>query len=142
MPLQQAYTCLSSCSCTFLENRLEECDSNENLATGISFTTKFLNQAGALIHIYTDGSVLVTHGGMPIQHSASHFRRYVRKLLNPLLLTLPDDPVYWMSMLLCTNSILEYITNAHTTTQSRLASGKLKIRKASFLTCSNQVVMR
>lgn len=30
---------------------------------GISFTTKFLNQAGALVHIYTDGSVLVTHGG-------------------------------------------------------------------------------
>ncbi|KAJ8045585.1 Xanthine dehydrogenase/oxidase [Holothuria leucospilota] len=31
---------------------------------GISFTTKFLNQAGALVHIYTDGSVLVTHGGI------------------------------------------------------------------------------
>ena len=30
---------------------------------GISFTTKFLNQAGALVHVYTDGSVLVTHGG-------------------------------------------------------------------------------
>ena len=32
---------------------------------GISFTTKFLNQAGALVHIYqADGSVLVTHGGV------------------------------------------------------------------------------
>ncbi|KAL3157593.1 hypothetical protein ABBQ32_012044 [Trebouxia sp. C0010 RCD-2024] len=31
---------------------------------GISFTTKFLNQAGALVHIYTDGTVLVTHGGV------------------------------------------------------------------------------
>ncbi len=30
---------------------------------GISFTTIFLNQAGALINIYTDGSVLVNHGG-------------------------------------------------------------------------------
>ena len=30
---------------------------------GISFTTSFLNQAGALVHIYTDGSVLVNHGG-------------------------------------------------------------------------------
>ncbi|MGH0121086.1 UNVERIFIED_CONTAM: hypothetical protein FKN15_070755, partial [Acipenser sinensis] len=30
---------------------------------GISFTASFLNQAGALIHIYTDGSVLLTHGG-------------------------------------------------------------------------------
>nr|XP_030713872.1 xanthine dehydrogenase/oxidase isoform X1 [Globicephala melas] len=30
---------------------------------GISFTVPFLNQAGALIHVYTDGSVLVSHGG-------------------------------------------------------------------------------
>nr|XP_021506880.1 xanthine dehydrogenase/oxidase isoform X2 [Meriones unguiculatus] len=30
---------------------------------GISFTLPFLNQAGALIHVYTDGSVLLTHGG-------------------------------------------------------------------------------
>ncbi|XP_046887432.1 xanthine dehydrogenase/oxidase [Hypomesus transpacificus] len=30
---------------------------------GISFTALFLNQAGALIHVYTDGSVLLTHGG-------------------------------------------------------------------------------
>lgn len=31
---------------------------------GISFTTTFLNQAGALIHVYTDGSVQVNHGGI------------------------------------------------------------------------------
>lgn len=30
---------------------------------GISFTTSFLNQAGALIHLYADGSVLLNHGG-------------------------------------------------------------------------------
>lgn len=30
---------------------------------GISFTTAFLNQAGALVHIYKDGSVQVNHGG-------------------------------------------------------------------------------
>ena len=30
---------------------------------GISFTAIFLNQAGALVHIYHDGSVLVAHGG-------------------------------------------------------------------------------
>ncbi len=30
---------------------------------GISFTTAFLNQAGALVNIYTDGTVLVNHGG-------------------------------------------------------------------------------
>ena len=31
---------------------------------GISFTATFLNQAGALVHIYRDGSVLVAHGGV------------------------------------------------------------------------------
>ena len=30
---------------------------------GISFTAKFLNQAGALLHIYTDGSMQINHGG-------------------------------------------------------------------------------
>ena len=30
---------------------------------GISFTTSFLNQAGALVHIYKDGTILVNHGG-------------------------------------------------------------------------------
>jgi len=31
---------------------------------GISFTNVILNQAGALVHIYTDGTCLVTHGGV------------------------------------------------------------------------------
>lgn len=30
---------------------------------GIAFTALFLNQAGALIHIYSDGSILLSHGG-------------------------------------------------------------------------------
>ncbi len=30
---------------------------------GISFTTTHLNQAGALVNIYTDGTILVNHGG-------------------------------------------------------------------------------
>jgi xanthine dehydrogenase large subunit len=30
---------------------------------GISFTTTFLNQAGALVHVYADGSIQVNHGG-------------------------------------------------------------------------------
>ena len=30
---------------------------------GISFTLKHLNQAGALIHVYQDGSIHVNHGG-------------------------------------------------------------------------------
>ena len=31
---------------------------------GISFTTTHLNQAGALIHVYTDGSIHLNHGGV------------------------------------------------------------------------------
>ncbi|KAA0058344.1 xanthine dehydrogenase 1-like isoform X2 [Cucumis melo var. makuwa] len=31
---------------------------------GISFTLKLMNQEGALVHVYTDGTVLVTHGGV------------------------------------------------------------------------------
>jgi xanthine dehydrogenase large subunit len=31
---------------------------------GISFTTTFLNQAGALVNIYQDGTLLVNHGGI------------------------------------------------------------------------------
>ncbi|CAF3626478.1 unnamed protein product [Rotaria socialis] len=31
---------------------------------GIGFLLRFLNQAGALVHIYKDGSVLVSHGGI------------------------------------------------------------------------------
>ncbi len=34
------------------------------LKFGISFTTTFLNQAGALVHLYTDGSVEVTTGAV------------------------------------------------------------------------------
>jgi xanthine dehydrogenase large subunit len=30
---------------------------------GISFTTTFFNQAGALVLVYRDGSVQVNHGG-------------------------------------------------------------------------------
>ncbi|MDQ0324973.1 xanthine dehydrogenase large subunit [Rhodopseudomonas julia] len=30
---------------------------------GISFTTRHLNQAGALVHVYKDGSVMLNHGG-------------------------------------------------------------------------------
>jgi Xanthine dehydrogenase, molybdopterin-binding subunit B len=30
---------------------------------GIAFNVTHFNQAGALVHIYTDGSVLVNHGG-------------------------------------------------------------------------------
>ena len=30
---------------------------------GINFTAKFMNQGGALVHLYTDGTLLISHGG-------------------------------------------------------------------------------
>ena len=30
----------------------------------LAFGVRHLNQAGALLHVYTDGSVLLTHGGI------------------------------------------------------------------------------
>lgn len=33
---------------------------------GVSFTLQLLNQGGALVHIYQDGTVLVTHGGVEV----------------------------------------------------------------------------
>ena len=33
------------------------------LKFGISFNVKHFNQAGALVHVYNDGSILVNHGG-------------------------------------------------------------------------------
>lgn len=35
-----------------------------NTMFGIAFTAQFLNQSGALVHVYLDGSVLVSHGGV------------------------------------------------------------------------------
>ncbi|KVI09438.1 [2Fe-2S]-binding [Cynara cardunculus var. scolymus] len=63
-------------SCNFLKARSEVEEFNLNnrwkkrgiamvpTKFGISFTTKFMNQAGALVQVYTDGTVLVTHGGV------------------------------------------------------------------------------
>ena len=34
----------------------------------VGFPTQFLNQAGALVNIYTDGNVLISHGGVELGH--------------------------------------------------------------------------
>ena len=50
-----------------LQRRAARCSSSGLALTpvkfGISFNVTHLNQAGALVHVYTDGSVLVNHGG-------------------------------------------------------------------------------
>ena len=44
---------------------------------GIAFTTVSMNQAGALVHIYTDGSVHLNHGGTEMgQGLMSKWRRW------------------------------------------------------------------
>ncbi|KAK2531938.1 Xdh [Columba guinea] len=65
--------CLSSCSYHARKKLIEEFNKQNRWKKrgmciiptkfGISFTVPFLNQAGALVHVYTDGSVLLTHGG-------------------------------------------------------------------------------
>lgn len=62
--------------CDYIERQKQKTEFNQKnkytkrgIATtpvkfGISFTTSFLNQAGALVNVYTDGSVLVNHGGV------------------------------------------------------------------------------
>nr|XP_034607198.1 xanthine dehydrogenase-like isoform X4 [Setaria viridis] len=63
-------------SCNFVEARKAVSNFNTNnrwrkrgismvpTKLGISFGAKFMNQAGALVQVYTDGTVLVTHGGV------------------------------------------------------------------------------
>ena len=53
---------------------------------GISFTTTFLNQAGALVLIYTDGTVLVNHGGVEMGQGLN------TKIVNIVTAELGIDP--------------------------------------------------
>ena len=42
---------------------LEYSDAYVPTKYGINFTAKFMNQGGALVHVYTDGTILISHGG-------------------------------------------------------------------------------
>jgi xanthine dehydrogenase large subunit len=57
-PRRQAMTEFNSAS-SFLKKGL----ALTPVMFGISFTVQYLNQAGALLHIYTDGSIHLNHGG-------------------------------------------------------------------------------
>lgn len=56
------------CICDFLyfrQNRWKKRGiSVVSTAFGIGFTLPFMNQAGALVHVYLDGSVLLSHAGV------------------------------------------------------------------------------
>ena len=38
----------------------------QELHAGVGFTATSLMQGGALVHVYMDGTVLVTHGGVEL----------------------------------------------------------------------------
>merc|ERR1719443_1562456 len=57
---------------------------------GISFTATHLNQAGALVHVQKDGTVLVSHGGVEMgQGLHTKLARVAANILN-----IPIEAVY------------------------------------------------
>ncbi|KAF2190838.1 xanthine dehydrogenase [Zopfia rhizophila CBS 207.26] len=75
---------------------------------GISFTALFLNQAGALVHIYHDGSILVAHGGTEMGQGL-HTKM---TMITAEALKVPQDSVF----------ISETATNTVANTSSTAAS--------------------
>ena len=51
---------------------------------GIAFTAKYMNQGGALVHLYTDGTVLVSHGGteMVRKRSSKKLSKLAKNLIS------------------------------------------------------------
>ena len=58
---------------------------------GIAFGVDFLNQGGALVHVYKDGSVLLTHGGIEMGQVGIGT---IHHSLAPPLLTTPTGSPY------------------------------------------------
>lgn len=75
---------------------------------GISFTATFLNQAGALIHIYNDGTVQLNHGGTEMGQGL--FTKVAQVVAEELQIPL--------SLIRCTASSTEKVPNASATAAS------------------------
>lgn len=67
---------------------------------GINFTAKFMNQGGALVHVYQDGTVLVSHGGTEMGQGLHTKVRCVRggcmhagRQAGRHAVSLPSDPI-------------------------------------------------
>lgn len=106
MPLEDWYlpemwqTSLKDCNYDRLRHEVEEFNEKNKwkkrglavLPTkfGLSFTARFLNQAGALVHIYSDGSVLLSHGG--IEMGQGLYTKMIQIAANTL--NIPDSNIH------------------------------------------------
>jgi xanthine dehydrogenase large subunit len=87
---------------------------------GISFTATLFNQAGALVHIYTDGSVQVNHGGVEMGQG----------LHTKVAQIVADELGIAFERVLCTASDTSKVPNASATAAS--AGTDLNGRAAQF----------
>ncbi|MDH4449019.1 MAG: xanthine dehydrogenase molybdopterin binding subunit [Rhodoferax sp.] len=87
---------------------------------GISFTATLFNQAGALVHVYTDGSVQVNHGGTEMGQG----------LNTKVAQIVADELGVAFSRVLCTASDTSKVPNASATAAS--AGTDLNGRAAQF----------
>lgn len=92
---------------------------------GISFTALFLNQAGALVHIYHDGSVLVAHGGTEMGQGL-HTKMI---MIAAEALGVPQDNVY----------ISETATNTVANTSSTAASASSDLNGYAIWNACEQI---
>ena len=95
---------------------------------GISFTALFLNQAGALVHIYHDGSVLVAHGGTEMGQGL-HTKM---TMIAAEALGVPVDDVY----------IAETATNTVANTSSTAASASSDLNGYAIFNACEQINKR
>ncbi|KAJ5388301.1 Xanthine dehydrogenase [Penicillium cosmopolitanum] len=92
---------------------------------GISFTALFLNQAGALVHIYHDGSVLVAHGGVEMGQGL-HTKMV---MIAAEALQVPQDSVF----------IAETATNTVANTSATAASASSDLNGYAIFNACEQI---
>ena len=95
---------------------------------GISFTALWLNQAGALVHIYHDGSVLLAHGGTEMGQGL-HTKM---TMIAAEALGIPQDDVY----------ISETATNTVANTSSTAASASSDLNGYAIWNACDQLKQR
>ena len=82
---------------------------------GISFTAIHMNQAGALLLVYTDGSVLLTHGGMEMGQGLHTKMVQVSRLVTVAWCLVHPYEIHTHTV---THIYTQSLTHTHTHTQS------------------------